>query len=170
MRGLFHRFSLAFPIVWIGLIVLSTHSLWTQSTSSPEETTVELPDAPTPVATVSDPQVNFRLAYRSFPLICGQKQDRTESWIQFSPHQPSYDRLPELGREGGHSTGRAPSKWMTFVPVDVQGHLTTNPNAKDLEYYSHHLGGAGAIIRGISRQAKAHPHVTNVLKLFHPRF
>ena len=170
MRRLFQRFSLAFPIVLIGSIVLCTHSLWSQTTPSQEATAAELPDAPTPVASAPDPPVNFRLASRPLPLIYGQKPDRTESWIQFSSHQPSYDRLPELGRDAGHSIARTPSKWKTFVPIDIQVGPTTNANAKDLEYYSHHLGGAGAIIRGISRQAKAHPHVTTVLKLFHPRF
>lgn len=170
MHGCSTRFSRAFPIVWIGLILLSTHSLWAQSTSSETETAIQLPDAPTPVATVADPQANFRLAYPSSSLLFGQRPDRTESWIQSFPQHTSYDRLPELWREDRRSTARAPSKWMTFVPVDVQVHLTQKHNANDLEYYGRHLGGAGAIIRAIGQQAKAHPRVTNVLKLLHPKF
>jgi hypothetical protein len=39
-----------------------------------------------------------------------------------------------------------------------------------LEYYSHHLPWAGSVILRIGQQAKAHPHVTSVLKTVHPRF
>lgn len=170
MRGIFHPFSHAFPIVLIGLIALSTHLLWAQRTSPLEETAVQLPDAPTPVVTVSDTPTNLHLRYRGLPLTLGQNQDQTESLVQFFPHHTGYDRLPESWGKDRHFIARAPNKWMTFAPAYSPVHPKANHDANAIEYYGHHVPWAGAIIRQIYQQAKAHPHVTSVLKLVHPRF
>lgn len=169
MRGSFHSFSHVLPIVLVGSIVLSTHLLRAQRTSL-EETAIQLPDAPTPLATVSDAQKNLHLAYRRLPLTFEQNQGQTESWMQFFPRHRGYERLPELWGKDRYFTGSAPNKWMTFAPAYRQAHHKTILGANDLEYYGHHLPWAGSIILRICQQAKAHPHVKNVLKLVHPQF
>jgi hypothetical protein len=58
MRGsLLHLSS----ILWVSLLVLSTDVLWAQRTSTLEESAVQLPDAPSRVATVSEAQTSFHL-------------------------------------------------------------------------------------------------------------
>jgi hypothetical protein len=48
-------------------------------------------------------------------------------------------------------------------------HPTIQPMAL-LQYYGRHVPGAVPAILRVSEQAKAHPHVTDVLKLFSPQF
>jgi hypothetical protein len=64
----------------------------------------------------------------------------------------------------------APTKWMVFPPTFGQVHHEMIHGANDLEYYGHHLPGAGSVILRISRQAEAHPHITRALKVVQPRF
>jgi hypothetical protein len=40
----------------------------------------------------------------------------------------------------------------------------------DLESYGHRIPWVGSSILRIGQQAKAHPHITTVLKLIHPKF
>jgi hypothetical protein len=44
------------------------------------------------------------------------------------------------------------------------------PGANDFEYYGHHVPWAGFVMLRIGQQAKAHPHITGVLKTVRPRF
>jgi hypothetical protein len=66
--------------------------------------------------------------------------------------------------------GSAPTKWMTLAPTFGQVHHETIHGVNDLEYYGHHTPWAGSVILRIGQQAKAHPHITSVLKTIHPRF
>src|SRR5580692_8176258 len=64
MRGsLLHLSS----ILWVSLLVLSTDVLWAQRTSTLEESAVQLPDAPSRVATVSEAQTRLHLTYKGLP-------------------------------------------------------------------------------------------------------
>ena len=63
-----------------------------------------------------------------------------------------------------------PTKWTTFAPAFSQVHHETIHGANDLEYYGRHIPWAGPAILRISQQAKAHPHITTVLKSVHPKF
>ena len=66
--------------------------------------------------------------------------------------------------------GNAPTKWMTFAPTFGHVHHEAIHSANDLEYYGHHMPLAGSVILRIGQQARAHPHITSVLKTVHPRF
>ena len=184
MRGLVHSRSYLSSILLVNLLVLSTHVLWAQRESTPEESVVSLPDAPSRVATVSEAQTHFHLTYKGLPLSFKPNLGQTESWMRFFPDHTGYDR-PSINTSAvlNHDTGTAefwgnnkyfigsaPPKWMTFAPTFGHVHHETTQGANDLEYYGHHIPWAGSVIQRIGQQAKAHPHVTRLLKTLHPRF
>jgi len=184
MRGLvLSRLHLS-SILLVSLLVLSTQVLWAQRTSTLEKSAVQLPDAPSPVATVSEAQTSFHLTSKGLPLSLGQNQSQTESWMRFFSDQTAYDRLSiktnavqnqdrgtaEFWGKNKGFMGSAPTKWMTFAPPFGRVHHETIHGANDLEYYGHHLPWAGSVILRIGQQAKAHPHITSVLKTIHPQF
>ena len=185
MRGLVLSLSHLSSILLVSLLVLSTHVLWAQR-KSPEESVVPLPDAPSRVATVSEAQTHLLyLTYKGLPLSFKQNQGQTKSWMRFFPDHTGYDRLPiNTSAVLNHDTGTAeswgknkyfigsvPSKWMTFAPTFGHPiHHETAHGGNDLEYYGHHIPWAGSTILRIGQQAKAHPHITTVLKSVHPKF
>jgi hypothetical protein len=183
MRGSVFLLSQLSSILLVSLLVLSTHVLGAQRTSTLEESAVQLPDAPSQVATVLEAQTNLHLTYKGLPLSFKQHQGRTESWMRFPDHT-GYDRLSidtntvldqdmgtaEFWSKNKYFIGSAPTKWMTFAPNFGHVHQETIHGANDLEYYGHHMPWAGSVILRIGQQARAHPHITSVLKTVHPRF
>ena len=184
MRGIVPSLSHLSSILLISLLVLSTHVLWAQRTSTLEESAVQLPDAPSRVATVSEAQTSFDLTYKGLPLSFRQNQGQTESWMRFFTDHTGYDRLSintktalnqdtgtgEFWGKNKYFIGSAPTKWMTFAPTFGHVHHETIHGANDLEYYGHHIPWAGSVILRIGKQAKAHPHITGVVKSVHPKF
>jgi hypothetical protein len=184
MRGLVLSLSHLSSILLVSLLVLSTHVLWAQRMSTLEESAVQLPDAPSRVATVSEAQTRLPLAYKGLPLSFKQNQGQTESWMRFFSDKTGYDRLSintnallnqdrgitEFWGKNEYFMGCAPTKWMTFAPTFGHVHHETIHGANDLEYYGHHIPWAGSAILRIGQQSKAHPHITSVLKTVHPRF
>jgi hypothetical protein len=184
MRGLVFLLSHFSSILLVSLLVLPTHVRGAQRTSTLEESAVQLPDAPSRVATVSDAQTSFHLIYK-LPLSLRQNQGQTESWMRFFPDHTGYDRLsvntntvllnedtgvPEIWSKNKYFIGSAPTKWMTFAPTFGHVHHETIDGANDFEYYGHRVPWAGSVMLRIGQQAKAHPHITSVLKTVHPRF
>ena len=184
MRGVVLSLSHVSSILLVSLFVLSTHVLWAQRTSTLEESAVQLPDAPSQVATVSEAQTHLHLTYKGLPFSLKQNQGQTESWMRFFPDHTGYDRLSintnavlnqdtgtaEFWGKNKYLISRAPTKWMTLAPTFGHVHHETIHGANDLEYYGHHVPWAGSVILRIGHQAKAHPHITSVLKTVHPRF
>jgi hypothetical protein len=183
MRGLvLSRLHLS-SILLVSLLVLSAQVLWAQ-TSTLEESAVQLPDAPSRVATVSEAQTSFHFTSKGLPLSLRQNQSRTESSMRFFSDETGYDRLSiktnavlnqdrataEFWGENKGFMSNATTKWMTFAPPFGHVHRETIHGANDLEYYGHHLPWAGSVILRIGQQAKAHPHITSVLKTVHPQF
>jgi hypothetical protein len=183
MRGLVPSLSHLSSILLVSLLLVSTHVLWAQRTSTLEDSAVQTPDAPSRVATVSEAQTHH-LTYKGLPLSFRQNQGQTESWMRFFPDHTGYDRLSiNTSAALNHDTGTAefwgknkyfigstPSTWMTFAPTFGHVHHETIHGANDLEYYGHHIPWAGSVILRIGQQAKAHPHITTVLKSVHPKF
>jgi len=120
-----------FPILLVGLVVLSTRPLWAQETAPLENVPVRL----------------------------------SGHWVQLAP-------VPEARTHRGPvSDGlviRASSQWLAPTPGTVH-HPTTQPS-NDLHSYVHHVPWAGPISVRVSQHAKAHPHVTAVLKVLRPQF
>jgi hypothetical protein len=145
-----------------------------------------LPDAPSRVATVSEAQTHLHLTYKGLPLSFRQNQGQTESWswVRFFTGHTGYDRLAintnaVLGQDArrakfwgkdSYFIGSTPTKWMMFAPT--YGHVPhdTIHGANDFGYYGRHIPWAGSVVLRIGQQAKAHPHITTVLKTVHPRF
>jgi hypothetical protein len=183
MRGVVLSLSHLSSIPLVSLLMLSTHVLWAQRTSTLDESAVQLPDAPSQVA-VSEAQTHLHLTYRELLLSFRQNKGQTESWMRFFPDHTGYDRLSintktALNQDTGtaefwgnnkYFIGSAPTKWMTFVPASGHVHHETIHGANDLEYYGHHIPWAGSVILRIGQQAKAHRHITSVLKMVRPRF
>jgi hypothetical protein len=184
MRGLALSGLHLSSILLVSLLVLSTHVLWAQRTSTLEESAVQLPDAPSRVATVSEAQTSFDLSYKGLPLSLRQNQGQTESGMRFFSDQRGYNRLsintnavPNQDRRTAEFWGKnkgfmgsAPTNGMTFASPFGHLHHETIHGATDLEYYGHHLPWAGSVILRIGQQARAHPHLTSVLKTVHPQF
>jgi hypothetical protein len=186
MRGLFLSLSHLSSILLVSSLVLSTHVLWAQRTSTLEESTVQLPDAPSRVATVSEAQTHLHLTYKGLPLSFKQNQGQTESWMRFFSDKTGHDRLSintntdavlnhdrgtaEFWGNNKYFIGSAPTKGMTLAPTFGHVHQETIHGANDLECYGHHMPWAGSVILRIGQQARAHPHITSVLKTVHPRF
>jgi hypothetical protein len=184
MRGLVLSLSHLSSTLLVSLLVLSTHVLWAQRTSTLEESAVQLPDAPSRVATVSEAQTRLHPTYKGLPLSFRQNQGQTESWMRFFSNDTGYDRLSintnaVLNQDRGtakfwgkneYFIGSAPTKWMTFAPTFGHVHHETIHGVNDLDYYAHHIPWAGSAILRIGQQAKAHPYITSALKIVHPRF
>jgi len=184
MRGVDLSRSHLSSILLVSLLMVSIHVLWAQRTSTREESAVQLPDAPSQVAAVSEAQTHLHLTYKGLPFSFKQNQGQTESWMRFFPDHTGYKRLSVntnagLNQDAGtdefwgknkYFIGSAPTKWMTFAPNFGQVHYETIHGANNLEYYGHHIPWAGSVILRIGQQAKAHPHITTVIKSVHPKF
>jgi hypothetical protein len=184
MQGLVLSLLHLSSILLVSLLALSTHVLWAQRTSTLEKSAVQFPDAPSQVATVSEAQTHLHLTYKGLPLSFKQNQGQTESWMRFLPDHTGYDRLSintsavlnhdtgtaESWSKNKYFIGSAPPKWLTFAPTFGHVHHETTHGRNDVEYFGHHIPWAGPTILRIGQQAKAHPHVTTVLKSVHPKF
>ncbi|MBZ5719874.1 MAG: hypothetical protein LAO03_05790 [Acidobacteriia bacterium] len=111
-----------------------------------------------------------------------QIQGQTESGMRFSADHTGYDRLPNytnavLGQDirtaefwGKNRYCSTSTNRMTFAPAYDHVHHQTIHGANDLEHYGHHIPWAGSIVQRIGQQAKAHPHITSVVKTVQPQF
>ena len=68
MRGLLFSISQVSSRLLFGLLVLSTHLLWAQGTSTREESAVPVPDAP------SEVQTHLHLTQKEFHLTFNQNR------------------------------------------------------------------------------------------------
>jgi hypothetical protein len=158
--------------------------MWAQRASTLEESAVQLPDAPSRVATVSEAQTRLDPTHKGLPFSFEQNQSQTQSWMRFFSDHTGYDcssvgtnavlnqdtGTAEFWGKNKYFIGSAPTKWMTFAPTFGHVHHETTQGANDLEYYGQHIPWAGSVIQRIGQQAKAHPHITRALKTLHPRF
>ena len=184
MRGVLLSLSHLSSILLVSLLVLSTDVLWAQRTSTLEEGAARLPDAPSRVATVSEAQIHLHLTYKGLPLSLRQNQGQAELWMRFFPDYTGYNSRSinsnaALNQDAGtaefwgnnkYFIRSAPTKWMLFAPTFGLVHHETTHGANDLEYYGHRIPWAGSVIQRIGQQARAHPHITTVLKSVHPKF
>ena len=168
MRGLLLSLSHLSPPLLVSLLVLSTHLLWAQGTSTREESAVSLPDAP------SEVQTHRHLTHKEFHMTFKQNQGQTDSSMRFFPDRTGYDRLSVninavLSQDSGTIEfrdpnkcfiGSAPTKRMTFAPTFGHVHHET----------IHGIPWAGPVVLRIGKEAKAHPHIATVLKTVRPQF
>jgi hypothetical protein len=168
MRGLLLSLSQLSSPLLVGLLVLSTHHLWAQGTSTREESAVPFPDAP------SEVQTHPHLTHKEFHLTFKQNQSQIDSSMRFFPDRAGYDRLSVntdavLGQDSGtiefrdpneYFIGSTPTKRMTFAPIFGHVHQET----------IHGIPWIGPVVLRIGKEAKAHPHITTVLKTVRPQF
>jgi hypothetical protein len=168
MRGLLLSLSHLSPPLLVSLLVLSTHLLRAQGTSTREECALSLPDAP------SEVQTHRHLTHKEFHMTFKQNQGQTDSSMRFFPDGTGYDRLavninPVLSQDSGtiefrdpnkYFIGSAPTKRMTFAPIFGQVHQET----------IHGMPWVGPVVLRIGKEVKAHPHITTVLKTVRPQF
>jgi hypothetical protein len=133
MRGLLLSLSHLSPPLLVSLLVLFTHLLWAQGTSTREESAVSLPDTP------SEVQTHLHLTHKVFHLTFKQNQGQTESSMRFFPDRMGYDRLSVnintvLSQDSGkiefrdpnkYFIGSAPTNRMTFAPIFGRIHQET---------------------------------------------
>jgi len=168
MRGLLLSLSQVSSRLLFGLLVLSTHLVRAQGTSTREESTAPFPDAP------SEVQTHLHLTHEEFHLTFKQNQGQTDSSMRFFPDRTDYDRLSVninavLGQDSRtiefrdpnkYFIGSAPTKRMTFAPIFGRVHQET----------IHGIPWVGPVVLRIGKEAKAHPHIATVLKTVRPQF
>jgi hypothetical protein len=156
------------PHLLIGLLVLSTHLLWGQGTSTREGGAIPLPDAPL------EAQTHLDLTHKEFHLTLKQNEGQTEPSLRFFLDHAGYDRPSvninaALSRDiktiqfsdpNKYFIGSAPTNRITFSPIFGHAHHDTIPA----------IPWARPLIVRIGEQVKAHPHITTILKTVHPRF
>ena len=113
-----------------------------------------------------------------------QNQGQTESWMRLFPEHTGYDHLSintnavlnqdtrtaEFWAKASTVYPQRSSKSMTFAPTFGHVHHETIHVANAWKDHGHHIPWARYVILRIGQQAKAHPHITSVLKTLHPRF
>jgi len=173
---------LAWPV--LASLVLAPPLLWAQRASPLEENPIppfgragQL--APVLEAKIPVPPVSTQL------LLFKANQGQTESRVRFFPPRTDSYHMPinnqtawEVRQPPGAAEilgpanlmGRAPNQWLMFALTSGKLPDRTIQHADDLGYYGRHTPGAGSIILGIAKWAKAHPHAARVLKLLEPQF
>ena len=129
-------------------LALPAHWLWAQQS----EPTV-LPDAPK--SQIELPPKLFRTT-NHYNLI------NTQAPLDFQ--QPT--GTGELPGAAKHFAGSSSSQWLTA------GGKVSYPTIRTAEplQYVQRISWANAAVRRVSQQAKAHPHVANVVKILQPSF
>ena len=144
------------------------------------------PRGSAPPTMVSEPQTQLHLTDGGLPLplTFEQNREQTEPRVRFGLHYPRYYRLPidtnaaldqrtrtaKLRGNDRIFIGSTLANGMTFAPAYGQVYREAIHGAHDLEYYGHHIPGAGSIVLRIGQQARAHPHITSVLRMVQPQF
>jgi len=187
MRGSFLSFWHPSPIVLVGLLMLSTHSLLAQRTLPLARIQIQLLETSAPFARVSEVQTPRHLTYRRLFLTFAQNQGQSDPWMRFFRDYPGDSRPPmatnaalspptrtteqwgELWGKEKYPMGSAPSKWGTFALTYGRMPRETICCADILEHYVHRIPWAGSIILRIGQQARAHPHITRVIRVLKPR-
>jgi len=151
----------ALPILLASSLVLSTHFLWAQK-SLPPEARADLGAVPGILPEAPRSQIEsgvklFRISYHHTLV-------NTQAALNIQ--QPT-GTAELLGKEK-YFTDRTSSQGLTSAYGKV--HYPTIQPADHLLRYGHHIPWAGPTILLVSQQAKAHPQVTRVLKLFQPQF
>lgn len=187
MRHQFTVLGRLFTIAQVSLLLLSTHWLWAQRMPPLEGTPVRLfVDRTMQFAPVPEPSTHPPRVFGKLPLSLAANfqasQRQIQSGVRFFPgltgdyHMPIDNKAAfELRQPAGtdERLGRtkyftAPNQWLTVAPAYGKTCYPTTYRANDLEYYGHHIPWAGSFALRVCQQAKAHPQVTRILKLFTP--
>jgi len=168
-----------FPILLVTSLVLSTHWLWAQTSPTPEEFQGGIFDRPIQLGSVPEAKSHPSPASETLPDSPRSQTESREKLFRTSPYHASINTQAALNLQQPIGTadslgkskyfkGSPPSQWLTSAYGKV--HYQTIQPADHLQYYGHHIPWAGPTILRVSQQAKNHPHVTSVLKLFKPQF
>jgi hypothetical protein len=132
---------------------------------------------------VPQARTNLQLVSGGSPLGLETTQGQSKSAVTFSPRLTGDYRMPtgnktafEFRQPTGsagtmgkseHFTSSAPNGWLmpAYKVPDRPIH-----HANGLDHYSQRIPGAGFLIPRVRKQADAHPHVTNVIKMLSPQF
>jgi len=168
-----------FPILLVTSFVLSTHWLWAQKSPPPEEFQGGMFDRPIQLASAPEAKSHPGPASETLPDSPRSQTESLEKLFRTSSYHASINTQAALNLQQPIGTadslgkskyfkGSPPSQWLTSAYGKV--HYQTIQPADHLQYYGHHIPWAGPTILRVSQQAKNHPHVTSVLKLFKPQF
>jgi len=169
----------SFPILLVTSFVLSTHWLWAQQLPPPEEFQGGMFYRPIQLASAQEAQSHPGPASETLPDSPRSQTESREKLFRTGSYHASINPQAALNLQQPTGTaaslgkskyfiGSPSSQWLTSPYGNV--HYRTIQPADHLQYYGHHIPWAGPTILRVSQQAKNHPHVTNVLKLFRPQF
>jgi hypothetical protein len=192
MRGQLLILSHLFPVLLVSMLVLPAPSLWAQETPLLENTSVRLFDYTTQFRRRPDPGTDLHLLFKELPLNVEAKQGRSIFRLRFFAPRTGYYPLliknegaPELQQRTGTAellgtpriNSGALSGWQAPIfikvrppPIFIKVRPSPIHRPHDLGYHSQHVPWAAPIIQRARQQGNAHPHVTEVLKLFTPTF
>ena len=139
-------------LLWVLLastLALPAHPLWAQ-----KSVPTVLPEAPK--SQIELPPKLFRISYH-YNLMSTQ--------APLDVQQPI--GTGELPGAAKHFAGRASGQWLT--PTGGKIHHPTIQAVDPLQYVQR-ISWANAVVLRVSQQAKAHPHVANLVKILQPPF
>jgi len=143
-----------FPILFASSLVLLTHSLWAQKSPPPELGI--LPEAPRSQTKLYENPFHFSYHYN---LINPQ--------TVFNLHVPT-GAAALLGKSE-HFNFSASSYWSRLINGRARyARYSTIKSADLLQHYGHRIPWANSSMQRVSQEARAHPRVASVVKLFTP--
>jgi len=177
---------LLLSILSVSLLVPSADVSWAQNQQPIEQIAAPIFDIAVLHVPVSERKI---LHPRSFsvglPPILETNKSQPRSQTRFFTAPTSYDQpltdniatlnprhltgTAESPSSDNYFIGGTPNKSFTFEPGYLKLSNQTIDRPSDMNYYGR-LPYAGPIILRVAQQAEAHPRVTRVLKILHPRF
>ena len=150
------------PILLASSLVLFTHSLRAQTSPPVEGIQSRTFDLHRQFAAVPTPTGHLGPVSGILP---DAPRSQTELRVEFFRIR---DRHILININTQAAVGSAWRQWRT--PGYSNVHSSAIQPADPLHHYGHYIPWAGSIIPRVSRQAEAHPHVRDALKLFTPKF
>jgi len=164
----------AFYILSVSPAVLCTHQAWAQQ--------MRLQEGPVLNRASQLGQASAAVTSRTafvLPENFATNKGGTEWQVKLLPLLTSHDRVPTNTRalvqlqppaagpsgKGNFTRSSTSNEWVT--PFHGQGPSAPVHHSNDLQ---HRIPGADPIILRVAQQARAHPHVTGIVKLFKPQF
>jgi hypothetical protein len=154
MRGLVLGSGHVGSVLLLSVLVVSTCLSQAQGITSRNQSSFQLPDAPSAVAGVSDGSKDLHIFDKRSTL--------------------------HLLRDGNHSSWWISSSWnpvvsarargLTFVPNYGHVQLPATHSVDDWQYYGHRIPVAGSVAMRVAQEAQAHPRVASLFKIIQPQF
>jgi hypothetical protein len=168
MWGTSFRSGRVFSAVLLSVLVV-TCSAEGQQIQPANQSSSQLPDAPSAAAKVSGLQKNLNIFDISsrLRLIPDARQG---AWRMNSFGSQIQYRLALKQPAMQYADSKTVVRWLMFAPSYGHVQPKTIHSADDWQYYGHHIPVAGHVVLRVGQEAQAHPHVVTLFKVIQPKF